>query len=192
MWSLRAPCLLLPVLAACASTTVYTATNTGVQAVDLRRKIPGACTVDVSAIFDEKVCAKPTGGADGCMVHLHTAMGEMLTELGTRACAGGDAAHPWVLKLEIPTFTRHDVVIPPSALAELIQKDPQPTSVREYTLHIHFAVLDPKGREVVAVDRDLSEKEEQLPFEQLAKNLLYAVSAALTETVKKQSGLGWE
>jgi hypothetical protein len=192
MRSLRALRLLLPALAACASTTVYPAKNTGVQAVELQRKIPGACAVDVASIFDEKVCAKPTGGADGCMTYLHTAMSEMLTELGTRSCAGGDAAHPWVLKLEIPSFTRQDVEIPPTALAEVLQKDPRPSKVREYTLHIRFAVLDPKGREVVAVDRDLSQKDEQTTFEQLAKELLYGISATLTETVKKQAALGWE
>ena len=188
----RALLLALPVVAARGSGSAFLAKNPGVQPVALQRKIPGACAVDVSAIYDDKVCATPRV-LSGCVSNLRTALGELLTEVGSKSCVGGDPAAAWVLKLEVPTFTVQYVEVPPSSLATTFDKDAQPTNVAEYTLHIHFAVRDPKGREVLSIDRDLTERQEPLgSFDDVGQHLLDALSRTLTETIKTQAVAGWE
>lgn len=181
--------LLCMACAACGGSG-YVASNPGTPPMALPAKIPGVCRVDVSNLSNTKICAVPHGPFDLCMTNVASAFGELLAEIGTKACAGGDAATPWTLALTLRSLTRVSEDRPATGLAAL-GRDGATESHQTFTMLVYVEVRDPGGQAVTARDIEVSRDTSGLDFDTVGAGLVEDAMKQIVDVFTKQAAIGW-
>lgn len=168
----------------------YVATSPGTPPLALAAKIPGACKVDVEQVFDDRICATPHGPFNLCMSNLRTAFGDILTDVGRKACLGGDASALWVLEVRVPSLTRTYQEGPATGLAA-VGREGATEQTQTFVMTVHVEIRDPAGRTVVARDVEVTRETKGFDFDAIGAGLMADATKQLVDVVLQQAAAGW-